>query len=73
MPQEPSTSSRKTKSQRRNRPVKDHDSTKTYRGSPAPQSPDMSDPNGSSTGAYLDQDNTCQYLFGIGSQFDESK
>ncbi|KAI1771536.1 hypothetical protein F4818DRAFT_206563 [Hypoxylon cercidicola] len=73
MPQDTSTSGRKTKSRRRNKPTKDHDSTKTHRGSPVPQSPDISDPNGSSTGAYVGQDGADQYLLGFGAQFDNSK
>lgn len=60
-------------SRRRNKPAKDHDSTKTHRSSPVPKSPDMSDRSGGSTGAYDGQDSADQYLFGIGSQFNDGK
>ncbi|KAI6080991.1 hypothetical protein F4821DRAFT_250270 [Hypoxylon rubiginosum] len=73
MPQNPSTSGRKTKSRRRNKPTKNHDSKKAHHGSPTPQSQGTSDPNGGSTGAYDDQHNTDQYLLGMGAQFNDSK
>ncbi|KAI0880458.1 uncharacterized protein GGS22DRAFT_193229 [Annulohypoxylon maeteangense] len=74
MPHEPSTAGHKSKSsRRRNRASKDNDSTKTHRGSPAPQPPDVSDHNDAASRVDSDKYNPDFYLLGFGAQFDDKK
>ncbi|KAI1207806.1 uncharacterized protein F4807DRAFT_462250 [Annulohypoxylon truncatum] len=51
----------------------DNDSTKTRRGSPVPQPPDVSGHNDSSAGTHKDKDNMDLDLLGFGAQFDDKK
>ncbi|OTA65968.1 hypothetical protein K449DRAFT_431430 [Hypoxylon sp. EC38] len=48
---------------------KSNDSTKTHRGSPVPQPPDVSDPSGGPV-SHVGDYNPDQDLLGFGSQFD---
>ncbi|KAI1412723.1 hypothetical protein F5Y13DRAFT_189924 [Hypoxylon sp. FL1857] len=71
MPHDSSTAGQKAKSsRRRSKSDKTNDSTKTHRGSPVPQPPDVSDTSGSSTGTHIDHYNPDQDLLGFGAQFD---
>ncbi|KAI0106362.1 hypothetical protein F4776DRAFT_668465 [Hypoxylon sp. NC0597] len=67
MPHDSSTGG-KTKSHGKS--GKSNDSTKTDRGSPVPQPPDVSNPSGGSAKTHVDDYNPDQDLLGFGSQFD---
>ncbi|KAI2471122.1 hypothetical protein F4781DRAFT_429698 [Annulohypoxylon bovei var. microspora] len=60
-------------SRRRNRSSKDNDSTKTHRGSPVPQPPDVSSHTGGSATTHNDKYNLDVDLLGFGAQFDDKK
>ncbi|KAI1099469.1 hypothetical protein F4804DRAFT_337230 [Jackrogersella minutella] len=60
---------KKDKSRNRDDSSKDNDSTKTRRGSPVPESPDVSNSYGSSKGVRIDNYNSDEDLIGFGSQF----
>ncbi|OTB13839.1 hypothetical protein K445DRAFT_24334 [Daldinia sp. EC12] len=49
------------------------DSTRTERGSPAPDLPDASDSDDASANTQNDESNVDQDLLGFGAQFDDTK
>ncbi|KAI0121968.1 hypothetical protein F4814DRAFT_445920 [Daldinia grandis] len=50
-----------------------NDSTRTNRGSPVPDLPDVSEPNDAPTDTQNDHTNMDQDLLGFGAQFDDKK
>ncbi|KAI1451333.1 hypothetical protein F4805DRAFT_463894 [Annulohypoxylon moriforme] len=73
MPQNSSSTSKKTKSSKRSYSGEDNVSTKTRRGSPAPQLPNTSNRGDNSARTYDDPYNLDQDLLGFGAQFDDKK